>query len=59
MILMPLTYDITVGIGAGFISWTLIKVARRKWAEVHPLMWLVTLGFVIFFAQNWIQALLK
>ena len=30
MILMPLTYDITVGIGAGFISWVLIKVVRGK-----------------------------
>ena len=30
MILMPLTYDITVGIGAGFISWVLIKVVRAR-----------------------------
>ena len=30
MILMPLTYDITVGIGAGFISWVLIKVVPRQ-----------------------------
>ena len=30
MILMPLTYDITVGIGAGFISWVLIKVVARQ-----------------------------
>ena len=33
MILMPLTYDITVGIGAGFISWVLIKVVKGKWAR--------------------------
>ena len=32
MILMPLTYDIAVGIGAGFIAWTLIKVVRGSWA---------------------------
>ena len=30
MILMPLTYDITVGIGAGFITWVVIKVVRGK-----------------------------
>jgi AGZA family xanthine/uracil permease-like MFS transporter len=58
MILMPLTYDITVGIGAGFISWVLIKVTRGKMAEVHPLMWVVSIAFVVFFLQNWIQALL-
>ncbi len=55
MILMPLTYDITVGIGAGFVSWTLIKIVKRKWADIHPLMWVVTLAFVVYFAKDWIQ----
>ena len=41
MILMPLTYNITVGIGAGFITWVLIKVVRGRAGEVHPLMWVV------------------
>jgi AGZA family xanthine/uracil permease-like MFS transporter len=59
MILMPLTYDITVGIGAGFISWVLLKVVHRKWAEIHPLMWVVSIGFVIYFANVWIQTLIK
>jgi AGZA family xanthine/uracil permease-like MFS transporter len=54
MILMPLTYDITVGIGAGFISWVLIKVARGKIGEVHPLMWVVAAAFLVFFMQAWI-----
>jgi AGZA family xanthine/uracil permease-like MFS transporter len=58
MILMPLTYSITVGIGAGFITWTFIKVARGKTSEIHPLMWLVSIAFVVYFAQNWISALL-
>jgi len=57
MILMPLTYDITVGIGAGFISWTLIQVARGKGRGVHPLMWAVCIGFLIFFLQAWILSL--
>lgn len=57
MILMPLTYDITVGIGAGFISWVIIKVAKGKVGQVHPLMWVVCIGFLVFFLQNWILAL--
>ena len=57
MILMPLTYDITVGIGAGFIAWTLIKLVRGKVAEIHPLMWLVSGLFLIYFAQDWIASL--
>ncbi len=58
MILMPLTYDISVGIGAGFIAWTFIKVIRGKANLVHPLMWVVSIAFVIFFAQAWIEPLL-
>ena len=58
MILMPLTYDITVGIGAGFISWVLIKVVRGKSAEVHWLMWVVAIAFLVFFAQDWITSVI-
>jgi adenine/guanine/hypoxanthine permease len=52
---MPLTYDISVGIGAGFIAWTLIKVVRGKLTEVHPLMWAVSVAFVIYFAKDYIE----
>ena len=55
MVLMPLTYDITVGIGAGFVSWVFIKVVRGKLGEIHWLMWVVALAFVVFFAKDWIQ----
>jgi AGZA family xanthine/uracil permease-like MFS transporter len=59
IILMPLTYDITVGIGAGFISWVLIKLLRGKWAEVHWLMYAVTIAFLVYFAKDWIQTFIK
>jgi AGZA family xanthine/uracil permease-like MFS transporter len=58
MILMPLTYDITVGIGAGFISWVLIKLVRGKTTEIHWLMWIVSAAFLVYFAQDWIATLL-
>ena len=57
LILMPLTYDITVGIGAGFIAWVLIKVVRGKIGEVHPLMWVVTVAFLVFFLYPWILSI--
>ncbi|WP_298134339.1 NCS2 family permease [Micropruina sp.] len=56
--LMPFTYSITAGIGAGFISYTLIKLVRGKARAVHPLMYLVAGLFVIYFAQGAIMALL-
>ena len=52
IILMPLTFSITVGIGAGFVFYTLIKVARSKASEIHPLMWVVTIAFLIYFAPG-------
>lgn len=48
--LMPFTYSITVGIGAGFCSFVLIKIARGKAKEVHPLLWVVAALFVVYFA---------
>src|SRR4029077_14649465 len=58
MILMPLTYDITVGIGAGFISWVLIKVVKGKMSEVHLLMWVISIAFLVYFGQALIESLL-
>jgi AGZA family xanthine/uracil permease-like MFS transporter len=50
IILMPFTYSISVGIGAGFLSYVLIKVVKGKAAEVHPLLWVVASLFVAYFA---------
>jgi adenine/guanine/hypoxanthine permease len=58
LILMPLTFSITVGIGAAFITHVVIKVVRGKITEVHPLLWAVAVAFVIYFGQNWINAVL-
>ncbi|MGI5240007.1 NCS2 family permease [Dactylosporangium sp. CA-139066] len=57
MTLMPFTYSITNGIGAGFISWVVIRVAQGKARQIHPLMWAVAVAFVIYFAINLVKAL--
>jgi adenine/guanine/hypoxanthine permease len=58
LILMPLTFSITVGIGAGFVSYVFIKVIKGKFADIHPLMWVVAIAFAIYFAQTAIQSIL-
>ena len=58
IILMPFAFSITVGIGAGFVSYVLIKVVRGKAVEVHPLLWIVAALFVVYFAINPIEQLL-
>jgi AGZA family xanthine/uracil permease-like MFS transporter len=50
IILMPFTYSITAGIGAGFVSYVLLKLVRGKASQIHPLMWVVSALFVIYFA---------
>ena len=52
LILMPLTFNITIGIGAGFVAWVVIKLALGKVGEIHPLMWIVAAAFVLYFAQG-------
>ena len=50
IVLMPFTYSISVGIGAGFLAYVLIKVVVGKARDVHPLMWIVAALFVVYFA---------
>ncbi|MEZ0579624.1 NCS2 family permease [Nocardioides sp. MH1] len=50
IVLMPFTYSISVGIGAGFIAYVFLKLVRGKAAEVHPLLAVVALLFVVYFA---------
>jgi len=56
--LMPFTYSITVGIGAGFVSWLVIKIFQGKAREVNWLMWVVSIAFIIYFAVSPIESLL-
>jgi AGZA family xanthine/uracil permease-like MFS transporter len=58
IVLMPFTYSITVGIGAGLVVYTLIKVVRGKSAAVHPLLWVVSALFVLYFAIAPVKQLL-
>jgi AGZA family xanthine/uracil permease-like MFS transporter len=54
---MPLTYSIANGIGAGFVSWVLIHAFSRKAKTISPLLWVVGAGFLVFFARGPIEAL--
>jgi AGZA family xanthine/uracil permease-like MFS transporter len=52
MTVMPFTYSITNGIGAGFIAYAFIKLVRGKAAEVHPLMYGAALAFIVYFVTH-------
>ncbi|SCF44065.1 NCS2 family permease [Micromonospora mirobrigensis] len=56
MTLMPFTYSITNGIGAGFVSWVAIRVAQGRARSIHPLLWGVAIAFVLYFGINLVKA---
>jgi len=51
LLVMPMTMNITYGIGAGFVSWVMIKVARGKAREVNIAMWAVSILFLLYFLR--------
>jgi adenine/guanine/hypoxanthine permease len=56
IVVMPFTYSIANGIGAGFISWVLLATATGRARTVHPLMWVVAVAFVAYFAVGPLRA---
>jgi adenine/guanine/hypoxanthine permease len=58
IVLMPFTYSISVGIGAGFIAYAFLKLVRGKAGQVHPLLWFVAALFVVYFAIDPLTRLL-
>ncbi len=55
--LMPFTYSITNGVGAGVIVYTLIKAARGKFSEIPWLLWVVSLLFLAYFGIGAVEGL--
>ncbi|MFB6637705.1 NCS2 family permease [Streptomyces chartreusis] len=55
---MPFTYSITNGIGAGFVAFVLIKTVLGKAKEIHWLMWGTSALFLVYFAIDPIEQIL-
>jgi AGZA family xanthine/uracil permease-like MFS transporter len=58
IVLMPFTFSITNGIGAGFIAYVLIKAFRGRWREPSLLLWIIAFLFLIYFAIDPVERLL-
>ena len=58
IVLMPFTYNITVGIGAGFIAWVLVKIATGPRPPGPPAAVDRDGFFVIYFIKTPLEALL-
>jgi AGZA family xanthine/uracil permease-like MFS transporter len=53
---MPLTYSITNGIGAGFVLYVFIKLVMGKAHAVHWLLYTVSAAFVLYFSLGFLRA---
>jgi adenine/guanine/hypoxanthine permease len=58
IVLMPFTFSITNGIGAGFIAYVVIKALKGRWREPGFLLWGIALAFLIYFAIDPVERLL-
>ncbi|MEI6477287.1 MAG: NCS2 family permease [Actinomycetes bacterium] len=56
IILMPFTYSISVGIGAGFVSHVVIRLIQGRRKELHPLLLVVSALFIVYFLSSPINA---
>jgi AGZA family xanthine/uracil permease-like MFS transporter len=50
MAVMPFTFSITNGIGAGFVMYAFLKLVTGHGRQVHWMMWVVSVAFVLYFA---------
>ena len=49
IILMPLTYSIGEGIAFGFLTYVILMICKKKYKEVHPVMYGLAVLFIIYF----------
>ena len=49
IVVMPFTYSIANGIGAGFVSYVVLQTARGRARALHPLLWVVAGLFALYF----------
>jgi AGZA family xanthine/uracil permease-like MFS transporter len=59
MLVMPFTWSITNGIGTGFITYVTIRLLTGRGASVHPMLWLASAAFVVYFALPLIESLFR
>ena len=55
MVIMPFTYSITNGIGAGFVTYVFLKITRGKSNEVAGMMYVAAAAFVVYFGIFYIR----
>ena len=56
--LMPFTYSISNGIGAGVITYVVLKLAGGRARDIHPILYGVAVLFVLYFLRGPLESVL-
>ncbi len=48
-VLMALAYNISIGIGFGFITYVIVKLSKKELKDIHPILWICTFLFLAYF----------
>lgn len=59
MAIVPFTYSITNGVGAGIVSYVVVKLGKGQWRELHWLVAVIAAVFVAYFGIAGIEALAR
>jgi AGZA family xanthine/uracil permease-like MFS transporter len=59
MLVMPFTWSITNGIGAGLVSYAAIKVLAGKARQLRPMLYVAAAAFAVYFALPLIEPAVK
>lgn len=51
-VFMAFSYSISCGIAAGFIMYCLVMTCKKRAKDVHPMLWIVSLLFILDFVAN-------
>lgn len=51
-VFMAFSFSISYGIAAGFIMYCLVKTFKKRANEVHPMLWVVSVLFILDFVAN-------
>ncbi|WP_448852021.1 NCS2 family permease [Corynebacterium sp. 335C] len=58
IVIMPFTYSIANGIGAGFVAYAVMGLATGRAKQVHPLIYVLAVLFMVYFAVDPVTELL-
>lgn len=50
IVMMPLTSSVAIGLAFGFILYPLCLLAQKRYKEIHPIMYVIGLLFILYFA---------